>query len=154
MIIRTQKGFTLVETLVALVVMAVGMLGIAALYVEGLRASRTAIYRTDAVVLAADMADRIRANPGGRLNYAGSSTGASPAAPDCNLGCSTDQLVEFDWALWMAEIDQRLPSGAVGKISTEQTDPELNGLILYTIFIQWPETGQQSDVSYELAFKR
>ena len=57
-----DKGFTLVEVLVALVVMSVGMLGIAALYLEGLRAGRTALYRTTAVNLAADMADRIRAN--------------------------------------------------------------------------------------------
>ena len=40
------------EVLVALVVMSVGMLGIAALYLEGLRAGRTALYRTTAVTLA------------------------------------------------------------------------------------------------------
>ena len=40
-----SKGFSLVEVLVALVVMSVGMLGIAALYLEGLRAGRTALRR-------------------------------------------------------------------------------------------------------------
>ena len=57
-----SSGFSIVEALVALVVLSVGMLGIAALYVESLRAGRTAVYRTQAVNLAADMADRIRAN--------------------------------------------------------------------------------------------
>ena len=55
-------GFSIVEALVALVVLSVGMLGIAALYVESLRAGRSAVYHTQAVNLAADMADRIRAN--------------------------------------------------------------------------------------------
>src|SRR5512138_827355 len=55
-------GFTLIEVLIALVVLAIGMLGIAAVYLEGLRASRDALLRTQAVILAADMGDRIRAN--------------------------------------------------------------------------------------------
>ena len=56
------KGFTLVEVLVALVIFAVGLLGIAALHIEGLNAGRTALNRTQAVALASDLADRIRAN--------------------------------------------------------------------------------------------
>ncbi|MBM2853444.1 MAG: Type pilus modification protein PilV, partial [Steroidobacteraceae bacterium] len=52
---KLQNGFTLVETLVALVVLAIGMLGIAALYLNSLQAGRTAIYRTQAVNLAADL---------------------------------------------------------------------------------------------------
>jgi len=51
-----------VEVLVALIVLSIGMLGIAALYLEGLRATRDALVRTQAVALTADMADRIRAN--------------------------------------------------------------------------------------------
>ena len=152
--LATQMGFTLVETLVALVVMAVGMLGIAALYVEGLRQSRTAIYTTNAVVLAADMADRIRANAGGRLNYVGSSDDFNGPPPGCELGCSTTDLVEYDWALWLAEIDQRLPDGAVGQIDAVAEGAEASSLVLYTISIQWPETGQDADARYELAFRR
>ncbi len=47
---RPARGFSLVEVLVALVVMAVGLLGIAGLYVEGLHAGRTAVYRRTAVL--------------------------------------------------------------------------------------------------------
>ena len=59
---RLQRGFSLVEAMVALMVLSIGMLGIAGLYVESLRAGRTAIYRTQAINLASDMAERIRAN--------------------------------------------------------------------------------------------
>jgi len=54
-----ESGFTMVEVLVALVVLAIGLLGIAALYLNSLQSGRTAIYRTQAVNLAADLADRI-----------------------------------------------------------------------------------------------
>lgn len=64
-----STGFSIVEALVALVVLSIGMLGIAALYVESLRAGRSAIYRTQAVNLASDMADRIRANRNARASY-------------------------------------------------------------------------------------
>ena len=57
--------------MVSLVVLSVGMIGIAALYAQGLGAGRTALYRTEAVNLVGDMADRIRANRLGGVAYAG-----------------------------------------------------------------------------------
>ncbi len=59
---RRNGGFTLVEAMVALIVLSVGLLGIAALYVETLRANRTSLHRTEAVNLATDIADRMRSN--------------------------------------------------------------------------------------------
>src|SRR5690606_15710891 len=50
---RTERGFSLVEAMVSLVVISVGMIGMAALYGQGLGAGRTALYRTIAVNLAA-----------------------------------------------------------------------------------------------------
>src|SRR5690606_4205963 len=71
MLPRRMHGFTLVESLVSLVVLSVGMIGIAALYTQGLGAGRTAQYRSLAVNLVADMADRIRANRLALGAYAG-----------------------------------------------------------------------------------
>src|SRR5690606_1731695 len=65
------RGFSLLEAMVALVVLSVGMLGIAALHGQSLAASRTAQLRTQAVNLAGDMADRIRVNRLGAAAYAG-----------------------------------------------------------------------------------
>ena len=69
------------KSLVALVVLSVGMIGIAALYGQGLGASRTALYRTHAVNLAADMADRIRVNRRGGASY-----GGAAADSNCDPG--------------------------------------------------------------------
>ena len=62
-------GFSLIEVLVALVVLSIGMIGIAAMQVEGLRFGQQAVIGTRAVGLAADIADRIRANPDARARW-------------------------------------------------------------------------------------
>ena len=64
-----NTGFSLVEVLIALVVMSVGMLGIAGLYVQSLQAGRTSMFRHHAVTIAGDVADRIRANPTAGIAY-------------------------------------------------------------------------------------
>lgn len=144
---RPAGGFTLVEVLVALVVMAVGLLGIAGLYVEGLRAGRTAVYRSAAVMLAADMADRIRANPGG--TYAGEGPGTDN---DCVNGagdCSPDELAQDDWFRWLGDMRRRLPAGATGTVAVEDMAP----VTQFTVTVFWPEVGQDQPLSYTLALQ-
>jgi len=58
---KRPHGFSLIEVLVALIVLSVGMLSIAELLVQGVRGNRSAHLRTQAVDLVSDMADRIRA---------------------------------------------------------------------------------------------
>src|SRR5690606_3260878 len=59
---RPQHGFSLIEVLVALLVLSVGLLGLAMLQIEGLKHNTDAYYRTQATVLAYDIIDRMRAN--------------------------------------------------------------------------------------------
>ena len=66
-----QSGFTLIEAMVALVVLSVGMIGVAALHGQGLSAGRSAQFRSVAINLSADMADRIRINRTAAAAYAG-----------------------------------------------------------------------------------
>ena len=79
---RRQFGFSLVEVLIALVIMSVGMLGIAGLYVQSMQAGRTSMFRHHAVTLAGDVADRIRANP----TAGGAYTAANGADNSCVAG--------------------------------------------------------------------
>jgi type IV pilus assembly protein PilV len=141
------RGFTLVETLVALVVMAVGLLGIAALYVEGLRAGRTSVYRSAAVTLASDMADRIRANPAG--NYTGTGPGADNACVNGGLDCSPDELAADDWFHWLEDLRGRLPAGAAASVESLAVAPVTE----FEITVSWPEAGQETPASYTLALR-
>src|SRR4249920_1652063 len=103
-----QQGFTMVEVLVALVVLAIGLLGIAALYLNSLQSGRTAIYRTQAVTLAADLADRIRMNRTAQASYGTLFADAEVAVPACATtgGCSDADLAATDLSTWKATIAQ------------------------------------------------
>lgn len=140
------RGFTLVEVLVALVVMSVGMLGIAALYLEGLRAGRTALYRTSAVNLAADMADRIRANQPAGAAYAGTGPGADESCVNGADDCTPAELAADDWFSWIGQIEAQLPDGAGAEIQVAAAPTPV-----YTITVQWPEIGQTEAASYSLS---
>jgi len=89
---RQMEGFTLVEVLVSLVVLSVGLLGIAALYVESLKAGRTSLNRITAITLAADMADRIRANRDAGVAYAGVGPGADNDCVNGVAACTAAEL--------------------------------------------------------------
>ncbi|MEZ5562046.1 MAG: type IV pilus modification protein PilV [Gammaproteobacteria bacterium] len=142
------RGFTLIEVLVALVVMSVGMLGIAALYLEGLRAGRTAIYRTTAVNLAADMADRIRANQRAGNAYAGNGPGADQSCVNGDEDCTPAELASDDWFSWSSQIDAQLPEGASAEILASAGPAPV-----YTITLRWPEIGQTEAASYSLSLQ-
>ncbi len=152
-----SRGFSIVEALVALVVLSIGMLGIAALYVESLRAGRSAIYRTQAVNLASDMADRIRANRQGRNSYALPAGAAAPSPQTCSppgtMNCTAQQLAQDDLAQWVASIAAQLPGNGARPASGIVTVTPSAGAPLpseYTIQVTWFEPGEAQPLSYVL----
>lgn len=150
--VRRERGFTIVEALVALVVLAIGLLGIAALYLDSLRASRTAIYRTQAVNLASDLADRIRANRRAILGY-GVDFAVTPAVVDAcatTAGCSEAELAQTDLSLWKADLARDLPRGD-GRV--EVTAPALvGGPATYLVTVRWNEPGEDQPLEFRFGF--
>jgi len=148
-----SPGFTLVEVLVALVVLTIGMLGIAAVYLEGLRSSRVALLRSQAVVLAADMADRIRANryvPTGAMTYDPTTTtalarDACDKTTDATSTCTPAQMFANDLARWQAAIQSRLPGGT-GTVAFDI----VNTIPTYTVTVSWVESGESVGGTYIL----
>lgn len=134
------QGFTLVEVLVALIVLSIGLLGIAALYVETLRANRTALFRTDAVTLASDLADRIRANRDPEGAY---------ACPDpCDPTGGGNAIAIDDLTEWLGTVQAQLPGGSANVTFVD--DGILTTPNVYTITIGWTEVGQADPVTYAL----
>lgn len=151
---RIQIGFTVVETMVALVVLAIGMLGIAALYIESLRSGQTAVSYSNAVTLASAMADKIRANGSATVAYTGAAVGngtGGTAGNNCVNGltdCSAAQLAADDWFWWYEDVKAQLPQGRSAVIQVTNTPP----LNTYSILLQWPERGQTQLSRYLLTF--
>ena len=129
-----QSGFSLIEAMVSLVVVSVGMIGIAALYGQGLGATRTALSRTQAVNLAADMADRIRSNRQGGASYGGPGANNN-CDPGGGVNCTPAQMAAHDVWVWTNQVAQQLPNGA-GVVQYAPTAPPT-----FTIQITWQETG-------------
>lgn len=148
---RGALGVTLVETLVALLVLSVGMLGIAGLFVQSVRNSRTALLRTHAVNLVADMTDRIRANANAGRAYDLATYGNAPAVRNCapthdaaDANCSVEQLAEDDLARWQAAVRATLPSlgDAPPGTEVEYLEPAAPGQPeRYRVAVSWGEPG-------------
>lgn len=103
-------GFTLIEVLISLLILAFGILGLASLQLFGLRNNQTALYRSQATQIAYNIADRMRANPDGLDN--GRYNNQAASTDDCVANsCSSTQLAGFDLAEWNAAL-QTLPAGA------------------------------------------
>jgi type IV pilus assembly protein PilV len=154
--IRNQRGVSIVEALVALVVLSIGMLGIASMYLESMRANRTALARTAAIQLVNDMGDRIRANRTARGDYT-AALGTPPSAPskDCTaVECTPTQIAQYDLSQWYTSVKNTLPKGADGSIpqvavafiaGTSAADPAR-----YTVRAAWKETGDDNYVSTQV----
>ncbi|MFT5722283.1 MAG: type IV pilus assembly protein PilV [Motiliproteus sp.] len=103
-----QRGVSMIEVLIALLLMVTTLLGAIALQITGLQTNRSAYYRTQASLLSYDIADRIRLN----ARYAGGDNGrysfdtnspATPSATHCASsvsGCSSQNLRDLDIREW------------------------------------------------------
>jgi type IV pilus assembly protein PilV len=91
------RGFTLLESLIALLLLSMGLLGAGALLLEGLQAHGDALRRMAATRLAQDMADRIRANPGAGRLYDSRGRTATESCP-AESGCDAAQRAAADLA--------------------------------------------------------
>lgn len=158
------KGFTLIEILVTMVILAVGLLGMASLQLTGLRSNQSAFLRTQASTLAYDMADRMRANAPRALagDYTNFDTnGNPPTDPNCiatTSGCSATAQAATDKIEWQksfkgdTNVTAFLPNGK-GVIT------RTSGTNLFTITIYWNETqwneasGQKVDSAQAFALK-
>lgn len=109
---KINKGFTLLEVLIAVLVLSIGLLGLAGLQLTGLRNNHSAHLRGQATQFAYDMVDQMRANPVGMAVSAYNNPSASAtAACLTTAGCTPAQMAEHDMFEWTTNIAATLPDG-------------------------------------------
>lgn len=140
--IMNQAGFTLFEVLVAVVILSIGLLGLAGMQVLGLQNNQSAYYRTLATQQAWDMADRMRANSDGVVDNRYDDLDGSSADPGCISaagGCDPSQLAQYDDWEWGAQNAALLPEGAGTVCRTSDFDPNAcngNG-DMFAVRVSW-----------------
>jgi len=131
---RHARGFTLTEALVALVVLSIGLLGVAALQLTSLRSNQSSAMRSQATFLAYDIVDRMRANRAAAANGAyNTAYGGTKAA---------GTVAGDDVLAWKQSIAATLPKVDIdGNGTLENADGSitLNGSI-FTIGIVWSDS--------------
>jgi len=136
---RHQQGFTLIEVLVTVVVLAIGLLGLAGLQLTGLKYNHSAYQRSQATIISDDIADRMRANRAVALSGTYDiALGTTPPVSSCEgigANCTAAAIAAADLSTWKQALSNTLPSGD-GAITR-------NGNRM-TITVQWDDTrGEQ-----------
>ena len=108
-----QRGVSLLESLVAILVMALGVLGILGIQMRTLADTQTGVRRAQAIRLIEDMGERMKANPSALANLSSyvSNFAASPTVPSCASGCTAANLATYDVAVWKRTVRESLPLG-------------------------------------------
>jgi type IV pilus assembly protein PilV len=132
---KQHRGFTMLETLITLAIITIWLLGSANVQTFALRLNKAAQFRTQAVLLASEMAERIEANKDyaltGGYAYAG---GAATSTKDCTIfTCVATELRDFDLAEWTTRLAATLPDGTA-TITPDTSNPIIT---TYTILINW-----------------
>ncbi|MGA9851434.1 MAG: type IV pilus modification protein PilV [Gammaproteobacteria bacterium] len=137
-------GFSLLEVLIALVILSVGLLGIAALTSTSLKSNDSAYMRTQATALAYSIIDRMRANQTEAINgdyniaIGTPAPGSSTACTGGGANCSSPALAAFDLAQWklaLASPTNGLPLGD-GSIVTAT----VGGVTTVTVTVLWNDS--------------
>jgi len=130
---KRVTGTTLIEVMVALIIMSIGLLGLSSLQLTGMNSASGSEKRTQAAIIANDMAERMRANPDGVSSgdYAGynySSVDCStPPTKICEDGsstaadCKSSEVATYDAFTTWCNANTLLQSGSLTVSCTDQT---------------------------------
>jgi len=113
--LRHIQGFTLLEVLIAIIVIAFGFLAFAGMQLISLRNAHSGTYQTVATQLAREMADNLRANKVGvGLGYYDNPSVGGVRTQPCwtSGGCNTQKMANMDLYLWDQKLATVLPLGA------------------------------------------
>ena len=152
---KKNNGFTLLEVLITVVILSIGLLGLAGLQATGMKFNHSAYLRSQATILGYDMIDRMRANKAqasGTMSYTIDMTETTSTTSNCETdtstspytapdSCSPSQIATFDLNRWKSALAAKLPTGD-GSIEVDDSSPGR----IYIVTVQWDDSRGQETV--------
>lgn len=111
----SQRGIALIESLIAIVITALGILGILGVQMRTLSDTSTTVRRAQAIRLIEDLGERMKVNPNAlaSINSYVTTFSSEPTVPvaGCASGCNQAAMVTYDLAVWKKSVKDTLPLG-------------------------------------------
>lgn len=155
-----QNGFSMIEVLVTMVILAIGLLGVAGLQIASVRNTQVAAQRSIATQQAYDIAERMRANMGafaangvpvpgsGTVGGAYDNLGPNiPVAPACAPNCTPAQQAVIDHAAWNTA-NARVLTGGSGTVTINPPGNLSDG---FTVTLNWTEASENGPIPQAFA---
>lgn len=144
---RRQQGFSLLEVLVTITITAIALLGAAGLQLRALQIGQSSQSRSQAVLLTADLTERMEGNKSAAKNgnYVFDSSSSLGTVTDCSsVACTDVQMATYDVSNWKAKVQAQLPQVTSWSITYDTT-----GATIYSIAINWNE--RRVNTTYDAA---
>lgn len=143
-----QRGITLIESLIAIVITALGILGILGVQMRTLTDTSTSVRRAQAIRLIEDLGERMKVNPNALASIDSyvttfSSEPTVPAA-GCATGCTQSAMVTYDLAVWKKSVKDTLPLGRAAVFV-----PPAGASTQLGVMLAWRENERDSSTSFK-----
>ena len=149
---RRQHGITLIESLVAIVVAALGILGILGVQMRTLTDTQTTVRRAQAIRLIEDLGERLRVSPNALADISAypSNFTNEPVPGSCATNCTPSQLAAYNVASWKQAVKQTLPLGqaSIFLAPGEGTGTNPNRRQL-GVMVSWRENEKETTSTYK-----
>ncbi|WP_210396899.1 type IV pilus modification protein PilV [Motiliproteus sediminis] len=129
---RQQRGVTMIEVLIAILIFGVGVLGVAGLNLSGQQTNQKAYQSLLATWKAQELVETIRANSGNVASYLNTYTSIPTTSDDCIASaCNGTEIATYDLATWFSSLGDSLPSNTLGAVyAASGTDD-------YVVYVIW-----------------
>lgn len=146
---KNQLGITLIEVLITLVIVAGGLLGTAGLMLYSMKLNKSGEFRTQAVLAASDLFERMEANKVAAINgsyiiASNTSSGTSTVTNCTSTACNATSLANYDLNQWANTVLASLPNA-----SWSVTSPTAGSPRNYTVVINWTDRSSNKTTSGE-----
>ena len=144
-----QRGVTLLESMIAIVLVALGVLGILGVQLRTLADTQTSVRRSQAIRLIEDLSERMKANPSALApqvigSYAVGWDAVTGTVPNCASGCSPAEMARADVAQWKATVASTLPLGDASVFAVAATGGN-NTRTQLGVMVSWRENERERE---------